>query len=204
VTAAPPPAIASAAPRAGDRFGPPASEEAVRRVPVTEWLTECDAGARPEHAEPGDALVGTLVHRLFQHVEFDVTTTIEEDERVARSLVRAEERASVADLDHAVRTAVEGWRRMRAREEVRRILGAGALLHEVPFSMVVPTTDGRETILRGTIDCLVRSLDGAVIVVEFKTGRRRAAHQLQLDVYVQATRALYPGVPVEGVLLYAD
>ena len=109
----------------------------------------------------------------------------------------------MADVDDAVRTAVEAWRQMRSRDEVRQILGAGALLHEVPFSMMVPTGE-EETILRGTIDCLVHGVDGTVTVVEFKTGRRRAAHQLQLDVYVQATRALYPGATVQGVLLYAD
>ena len=58
--------------------------------------------------------------------------------------------------------------------------------------------------LRGTIDCLVRADDGSVTVVEFKTGRPRASHQSQLDIYVEAVRALVPDASVTGRLVYPD
>ena len=184
------------------RFGAPRVEGAVLRVPVTQWLSESAPVERARAAAPVDVLVGTLVHRLFQHATLEATTTPAEDEARARSLVRAEERASVADLDDTVRAAANAWRQMRSREDVRRLFGAGDRLHEVPFSMVLAAEQGR-TVLRGTIDCLIRRADGSVTIVEFKTGQRRDAHQRQLDVYVEAARALHPGVPVEGVLLYA-
>jgi ATP-dependent exoDNAse (exonuclease V) beta subunit len=57
-------------------------------------------------------------------------------------------------------------------------------------------------ILRGAIDCLVVG-PGGVMVVEFKTGSRRAAHQRQLDVYLEAAGLLFPGSRVEGRLIYA-
>jgi RecB family endonuclease NucS len=64
--------------------------------------------------------------------------------------------------------------------------------------------EGASVVLRGTIDCLIQKDDGCVVVVEFKTGRRRPSHQRQLDVYVEAARALFPGAPVEGRLVYPD
>jgi hypothetical protein len=41
-------------------------------------------------------------------------------------------------------------------------------------------------------------------VVDFKTGSRRVSDRRQLQAYVDAVRALYPGSPVEGCLVYAS
>src|SRR5690606_20206923 len=71
--------------------------------------------------------------------------------------------------------------------------------HEVPFSI---QRDDR-TIVRGTIDCLVKRASGLIQVLEFKTGRPLDAHRAQLALYVDAAKALFPGTPVEGRLLYA-
>ena len=38
---------------------------------------------------------------------------------------------------------------------------------------------------------------------KLKTGVPRPSHQRQLDIYVEAARALFPGVPVTGKLIYA-
>lgn len=73
-------------------------------------------------------------------------------------------------------------------------------MHEVPFSLLHPSPPAH--IVRGVIDLLVRKEDGAVAVVEFKTGARRRHHTRQLELYVEAARALHPGTHVEGVLLY--
>lgn len=203
-TAEAPAGTPAARPVTDDRFGAPGLAGAVRRVPVTRWLAESAPLERVLTAASGDALVGSLVHRLFQHAPLDAATTEEEDEATARSLVGGDARAAVVDLDTAVRAAVAAWRRMRARADVQALLGQGERLHEVPFSMLRPAEPGSRTILRGAIDCLVRRPDGGITVIEFKTGQRREAHERQLEIYVAATRALYPGVPVEGVLLYAD
>jgi RecB family exonuclease len=57
-------------------------------------------------------------------------------------------------------------------------------------------------VLRGTVDCLIVRADGSVLVLEFKTGSPRPSHQRQLDVYLDAARALFPGAPVSGQLIY--
>jgi ATP-dependent exoDNAse (exonuclease V) beta subunit len=67
----------------------------------------------------------------------------------------------------------------------------------VPFSFIV-----QRRVVRGSIDCLVRSED-RVTVHEFNTGRPRVDHRDQLALYVEAARALFPGRIVEGRLLYA-
>jgi RecB family endonuclease NucS len=59
------------------------------------------------------------------------------------------------------------------------------------------------SIVRGTIDCLVGRTSGGVDVLEFKTARPHPSHEAQLQQYVEAVRALFPGVPVTGRLVYA-
>jgi ATP-dependent exoDNAse (exonuclease V) beta subunit len=72
-------------------------------------------------------------------------------------------------------------------------------MHEVPFTLC---DDGR--IVRGTIDCLVRSADDRVTVLEFKTGRRRPEHDAQAEFYRKAAQAVFPGAVVEARLIYAE
>ena len=55
---------------------------------------------------------------------------------------------------------------------------------------------------RGTIDCLIRRPDGSIVVIEFKTGSPSPFHQIQLDIYVRAARALFPGATVSGQVIY--
>ena len=58
-------------------------------------------------------------------------------------------------------------------------------------------------ILRGTFDCLVQRRDGGITVLELKTGEPAPEHEQQLSTYVTAARALFPGMRVEGKLVYA-
>ena len=138
----------------------------------------------------------------------------------ARGLLRPEERAALPDVDLTVRTAIDTGAQHRRRNDVRLLLAGGHRLYEVPFSLrtnppsapapaeahttgTMNAIDAEAVVLRGTIDCLVVGDDGAVVVVEFKTGVPRPSHQRQLDIYVEAARALFPGVPVTGKLIYA-
>jgi RecB family exonuclease len=57
-------------------------------------------------------------------------------------------------------------------------------------------------VLRGVIDCLAMVPDGRVLVLEFKTGAKRAVHEEQLALYIRAARELFPERAVEGRLLY--
>jgi RecB family exonuclease len=120
---------------------------------------------------------------------------------MASRLLDAEERAAVPDLDALVHAALEAWRRLGTRADVAGLLASGRTLFEVPFSLRRVGAD--DVILRGVIDCLIVRPDG-VTVVEFKTGNRQAAHQRQLDVYLEAARLLFPSTPVEGRLIYAE
>ena len=43
-----------------------------------------------------------------------------------------------------------------------------------------------------------------VVVLEFKTGRRRPEHAAQLDALRQAARELFPALDVESRLIYAE
>jgi hypothetical protein len=57
-------------------------------------------------------------------------------------------------------------------------------------------------VVRGVIDALVVGPAG-VTVIEIKTGAPADWHQAQLDLYVDAARALFPGEPVEGLIVHA-
>ncbi len=192
------PAEAPIGPGYGDRFEPMADGPgAVARVSVTRWLDEVARDGEPvARATPQDVMTGTLVHRLFQQG----ASPADNDLARARRLLRPEEQSAMDDVEETVAAAVRCWRAMHGREDVSMLLSGGRRLHEVPFSFRM--TEG--VVLRGTIDCLVECGDGRVVVLEFKTGRPRASHQQQLDLYVRAARALYPGADVGGLLVYPD
>ena len=46
-------------------------------------------------------------------------------------------------------------------------------------------------------------LAGGVTVLELKTGKPVPEHEQQLEMYLTAARAMFPGTPVEGKLIYA-
>jgi ATP-dependent helicase/nuclease subunit A len=186
-----------------DAFGPLVDRAAIRRVAVTEWLEDAAERNGSQPGNRGDVTAGILIHRLFQSGE--ILDGCDEDAELAyaRGLLRPEERAAIEDIDidANVTAAVTAWRAMRARADVAALLSSGRRRHEVSFSMRT-VKEGASVVLRGTIDCLIEKDDGCVVVVEFKTGRRRSSHQQQLDVYVEAARALFPGARVEGRLVY--
>jgi ATP-dependent helicase/nuclease subunit A len=179
-----------------DFFDPLSDPDAIERVSVTEAL---DPGAESWITAPGgrdedEALLGTLVHRLFQFA--DGTGDVPD---LAARLFRPEERASVADAAATVGRAIDAWTAMTAKPDVRELLRSGERLHELPFSMVDQEEPGR--VRRGTIDCLIRRPGGSIVVIEFKTGSPSPFHQNQLDIYVRAARALFPGATVTGQVI---
>ncbi len=197
-----------------DLTAPIQDSGAVVRAAVTGWLHPDEPEWRAD-VPAQDLLVGTLVHRLLQlspdlavsaeHAPAGCSrrTPVADPGKLARSLLRSEERALADDVDDVVNRAVSTWKSMRGRSDVAALLGSGTVLHEVPFSLLVrPAGFDAPTVLRGAIDCVVVRPDGSIAVVEFKTGRRRPIHQAQLDLYLEAARALFPDVPVEGCLFY--
>ena len=188
-----------------DDFTDSTDSGAVERVSVTESLpNDTTIG---EHRTSGavvdadDALVGTLVHRLFQFgADLASSAGCEEFALLGEKLLRPEERATAADARASVAKAVEAWLGMVRQPDVASLLDSGERLHELTFSLVEPDQPSR--VLRGTIDCLIRRPDGSIVVVEFKTGAISPAHAAQLDIYVRAARAMYPESEVSGRVVY--
>ena len=176
----------------------PRTGAASMAISVSEWLArEKGTVAAPRGPDPQPALVGSLVHRMLQaHVrESDDATA------AARAALRIEERAALDDAEAVIASAAEAWALLRRRDDVTELLASPTVLTEVPFSMRLQSS-GEVVTVRGTIDCVAIGDDGAVTVVEFKTGSRHPSHQQQLDLYVQAGRLLFPSAQVSGRLIY--
>jgi len=152
------------------------------------------AGETDTSDRPSDAIVGTMAHRLFGLLG---TTGPDVVRQRARAWLAAPQSPVVDDgkIDRALAYAA----RLRQHPDLAGLVASGRPLYEVPFSLRVDPA----TIVRGSIDCLVRIGDGRVVVVELKTGTRRPEHEAQLALYVDAARALFPGRAVEGLLVYA-
>ena len=186
----------------GDAFATGDMPAAPRRVAVTDWSAGRAAAPSGGAAAAGERALGALVHRLFQHGGGLEGPAVE---ALAVDLAGDDEIDPAGRAGLAARAAA-AYLSLRARDDVRALLDSGERLYEVPFSLWLPpgtgTDAGRPPLLRGTIDCLVLTPGRAVIVVELKTGRPRPEHDAQLELYVTAARALFPGRAVRGQLIY--
>jgi len=147
-----------------------------------------------------DRTVGTLVHRMLERFGFDGEAT-----QVTRQSVLALFHARDADQAKAAEgsaadvcdRALAAYRAICLRPEVRSLYMSGDRWHEVPFTMRLG-----DSVWRGTIDCLVQTSPTTITVVEFKTGRRRSEHDVQLQLYREAAGRLFPGMRIETQLVY--
>ena len=113
--------------------------------------------------------------------------------RIRRKLRQTDLAAAVGVSDTLISRLERGQLGGVPIDTVRKVLAA--LVPEVSFSIYGE---------RGVIDMLLwHPARRALLVVELKTGVARPSHQQQLDIYVEAARALFPGVPVTGKLIYA-
>ena len=168
------------------------------RLAGDDGQTSLDSTGPEDGEEPaGGRLVGRLVHRLL--ARFPPGPAADEAIVLAtvQALVTDEERAQVPELDAAIARAVALHRRLASRPDVQALFAGGTAAFEVPVSLV---QDGR--VLRGTIDCLIRRPDGALVVVEVKTGPPRPEHQRQLEAYLGAIQALGPAIRATGCLVH--
>jgi ATP-dependent exoDNAse (exonuclease V) beta subunit len=145
-------------------------------------------------------VTGTLVHRLLQRfgalldpAEIDTNAVI--PLVLACDVARTSTEGSAADL---AADAAAAYRSICARPEIRDLFTDRERLHEVAFTMRV---EGR--IVRGAIDCLIRTAPDRITVLEFKTGRRRDEDDVQLGLYRRAAERLFPGSAVDARLVYA-
>jgi ATP-dependent helicase/nuclease subunit A len=170
----------------------PLMPSAARRIPASAHDAVEGTHFASASRQPSSSLdMGRLVHRALQ-LECD------DPERLADVGLRAAD-----GNDELVESARVALASLRANPEVTQILMDEKAIwrsYEMPFTY--RTHDG--TVIRGTIDCVVRRPDGSIHVFEFKTGRADVTHGRQLDIYVEAARAMFAGALVEGHLVYAS
>ena len=180
-----------------DAAVPPRSVAAV----MAEAATPASRGGFAFEPDASGRLVGTVVHRLLQRLGFVPSEGTTVTRETVLRMLRPEEVAAVS----AERTVVEladdvlqAYGALCSRPDIRAIYLSGDRFHEVPFTMWL---DG--VVLRGTIDCAIRDATGRVTLLEFKTGRPRDEHQIQLDLYRKAAERLFPGAAIDARLVYA-
>jgi ATP-dependent helicase/nuclease subunit A len=157
------------------------------------WSPSTGAPATAE----SQAALGLLVHRVFQSLgPGDSTPPLDELRERALALLDAGDLAVPDQSDKLVERAIETVQAICADARVGALRREGEWHHEVPFSMRQGAA-----VVRGVIDSLVAHQNG-VTVIEIKTGGPRPEHAKQLDVYRTAATALFPGRPVDAVLVY--
>ena len=190
-------------PAVGDNFAPLLDPLELPRVAVTKVLAPAVEKRRQNQIDLSSrSLTGTLVHRLFERFGTTLAQTTNStsiDEELAR-LIRDEEAVEAGDVERLFDQACRAYLALCAQQTLSQALDSGDALFEVPFS-VRPASS--QMILRGTFDCLIRRHDGGVTLLELKTGKPAPEHQQQLEIYLTAARAMFPGTPVEGKLVYA-
>ena len=174
-------------------------------VPPVLERTSVSTGLHSGHAPDqlvwsSEKLLGTLLHRLIQHRSRLERMEPEERRSLAERLLEKELSEAWVNAPAAaaiVDQALAAFDRAKQQADVVAWLSAGECYYELPFSCAV----GKVTV-RGKIDCLIRTADGVLTVLEFKTGAPQPWHEIQLDRYVQAARSMFPDSTVHGRLLY--
>ena len=189
-----------------DDFLPIADTAARVRRAVTSSRKAPPGRARSSRgaSRDGGVLLGRVVHRMFQAgVRGDVPQA--ELSAFARRVVPADEAPAGGDLERLAADAARTFAALWSNPDLRDAVDGADCYYEVPVSALAAPDEagGGAVVLRGAIDCLACRPDGRVIVLEFKTGARRAGHGRQLRAYVEAVRAMLPGARVEGRLVYA-
>ena len=191
-----------------DDFGPIADSAGRVRSPITRARRPGARRRAPGSARTDDdagVVFGRVVHRLFQA---EVRGDLPPDElaAIARGMVNTDEAWAMDDPGALAASAARVFSTMWSQPALRAVLDGAECHYEVPISVLPApgSQGGNPRILRGVVDCLACRPDGRVVVVDFKTGARKAADRRQLGAYVEAVRSLYPGASVDGLLVYAE
>ena len=174
----------------------------IRRVRVTDIATHTREGGSQNHEGPvldAELVVGRAVHRLLARGDGAA-----DDATLRRRVIAAldpDERAIVHGDVALPSRVVALVRSVWSDASLCRALTSPEARFEVPI-VFRHEAGGDVRLVRGTVDCVVPFDDG-VLVLEFKTGRPQPAHRRQLDLYVDAVRAMWPGTRVDGRLVHA-
>jgi ATP-dependent helicase/nuclease subunit A len=186
-----------------DNFAPLVDPFELPRAAVTAVLAPASVRHRRNKMDTrSHSLAGTLVHRLFERFGTSLAGESGGDtvaDELAR-LIRDEETVEAGDVEQVFEHARQAYLALCGQRVLSQALESGDALFEVPFSVRLASS---KMILRGTFDCLIQRRDGGMTVLELKTGKPAPEHDQQLDIYLTAARAMFPGTPVEGKLVYA-
>jgi ATP-dependent exoDNAse (exonuclease V) beta subunit len=149
------------------------------------------------HEDGSDRIVGTLVHRMLERFGFEQDGAITRESALQLLDSRNLSDTTAVSADDLADSALHAYRAICGRPEIAALYLAGDRWHEVPFTMRTG-----DAVWRGTIDCLIRTSTTTMAVLEFKTGRRRPEHQVQLELYRDAASRLFPGMAIEAYLVY--
>jgi len=146
-------------------------------------------------------VLGTLVHRLFARGLAAGGQAQADLPAAARASVSAAELADVPNPAALFDQAIAVFVALRERPDVRAVIDGGRCHYEVPFSYQPP--DQPDVLVRGAIDCLVERPDGRLVVLEFKTGRPRVAHEAQAALYVAALERALGTKAISAQIVYS-
>ena len=187
--------------RPADDFAP-LTDTTPRPRTVASALAEASGGASiglGTLEDGSDRVVGTLVHRMLERFGFERDGGCRITRESVLPLLDSHDLfdTTAVGADDLADAALHSYRAICGRPEIAALYLAGDRWHEVPFSM-----RRGDSVWRGTIDCLIRMSPTAMAVLEFKTGRRRPEHHVQLELYREAASRLFPGMAVEAHLVY--
>jgi ATP-dependent exoDNAse (exonuclease V) beta subunit len=171
----------------------PFEDSSMRRLTVGALVRErTGEELNPWALDPIDMAVGAAVHRMFEYaVPFDRSLT-----DFAAALTPDLPGTPPSLRRQATEKAADLYQRLRHKPELELLMKEGRVHREVPFAL-----DYQGRVLRGVIDSLIL-LPGRVVVIDYKTGSPRPEHKMQMELYLEAARALFPGENVEGLVFY--
>lgn len=137
---------------------------------------------------------GTLAHAVLERVPLSAFADDNTDIAVSSALV-----AEGIPTDHPLHASIAArvTRFLRGAFAQSTAAAGAERKREVAFVLVLKGSEGREVILRGSMDLVVVWPNGAVDVIDYKSARSGSedAYGFQLDVYALAARSLFPSAP---------
>ena len=140
-----------------------------------------------------DRLACLLTHRLLRS-EPKKVMSIGEVKAYAAGLVRAHEVSGFEVPEEAVQRATLAYMKLCRNPAFLLLLRGGQCFYDVPFSLQVQESKGGE-LVRGSIDCLVRSSDGRVTLLDVSSAATTTSGS-RLDRDLKVTKMLFPNDPV--------
>ena len=188
--------------RPDDDFAPLADVTPKPKTVASAMAAAFDRTGRGPHSlqDGSDRLVGTLVHRMLERFGFTSEDSLALTSADLLQLHHSHDglsEATAVSADDLAGAALRAYRAICKRSDIHSVYMAGARWHEVPFTM-----RRGDAIWRGTIDCLIQTSLTTMTVLEFKTGRPRPEHEIQLELYKEAASRLFPGMTIETGLVY--